>query len=112
MLIGSKEADVARKVCDCRDKSKCPLPHLGCMAEKSVVYQAKVVRTNNNHVKTYSGLTGDYFKVRWQGHNHNFSHPECHGNTVLAGYIWELNNPTLAPQYTTINQKEIAVLSL
>ena len=65
------------------------------MAERSVVYQAKVVRLDNNHVETYGGLTGDYFKGRWRGHNYDFSHPECRGNTVLAGYIWELKDSNI-----------------
>ena len=62
--------------CDCRDKSNCPLPQLGCIAEKSVVYQARVVRDDNGHVETSAGLTGDTFKTRWREHKSDFDHRE------------------------------------
>ena len=81
--------------CDCRDKSNCPLPHLGCIAEKSVVYLARVVRDDNGHVESYAGLTGDTFKTRWRGHKSDFDHREKRGSTEPAGYIWELKDSNI-----------------
>ena len=51
------------KSCNCRDKTTCPLPQYGCMAMKSVVYQATVTREDNNRVETYAGLTADHFNA-------------------------------------------------
>ena len=95
VLKAGEAQNVLDKRCDCRDKSTCPLPHLGCIAEKSVVYQAKVVRGDNNQVETYTGMTGDTFKVRWRGHKHDLSHRENRGNTELAGYIWDLKDSNI-----------------
>ena len=95
VLKAGAAVDAPEKSCDCRDKSSCPLPHLGCIAEKSVVYQARVVRDDNGHVETYAGLTGDTFKVRWRGHKSDFDHREKRGSTELAGYIWDLKDSNI-----------------
>ena len=87
--------EVVSKSCNCRDKPTCPLPQYGCLAEKSVVYQATVTREDNNHVETYAGLTENDFKGRWRGHKHDLSHPECRGNTALAGYVWSLKDSNI-----------------
>ena len=88
------------KSCNCRDKTTCPLPQYGCMAMKSVVYQATVTREDNNRVETYAGLTADHFKVRWRGHNWDLSHSECRGNTALAGYVWSLKDSNIPHSIT------------
>ena len=54
-ILKSDNTDaVVSKSCDCRDKTNCPLPQYGCLAEKSVVYQATVTREDNNNVETHT----------------------------------------------------------
>ena len=100
-ILKSDNTDaVVSKSCDCRDKTNCPLPQYGCLAEKSVVYQATVTREDNNNVETYVGLTQAEFKVRWRGHKYDLSHSECRGNTALASYVWSLKDSNIPHSIT------------
>ena len=75
-------------LCNCRDKSKCPIP--GNCTTTSVVYMAEVRREDNGYSTTYTGLTGGSFKDRWQGHQTSFRHERYKNSTKLSIYIWSL----------------------
>ena len=100
-ILKSNNTDaVVSKSCDCRDKTNCPLPQHGCLAEKSVVYQATVTREDNNNVETYVGLTQAEFKVKWRANKYDLSHSECRGNTALASYVWSLKDSNIPHSIT------------
>ena len=69
-------------VCNCRDKSKCPLDGKCCT--KGVVYQASLPSG-----EVYIGSTGQTFKQRYNGHASNFRHAKYKNSTTLSNYVWE-----------------------
>ena len=48
--------------------------------------RATVTETANGNVETYTGVTGNKFKERFNSHKSNF----CHENTSLANHMWNL----------------------
>ena len=60
----TKPSENPPKECNCRQKESCPLRGK-CLTE-SVVYQATVTRTDNQHKETYVGLTEGAFKTRYK----------------------------------------------
>ena len=79
-------------VCNCQDKSKCPLP--GKCTIKSLVYRATVRSTEEKYV----GLTANTFKQRYGGHKANFSNPADRTKSTLAGHIWSLKDQNEEPE--------------
>ena len=55
-----------------------------------VVYRAAV--TANNSTEYYTGIAGNSFKERWDGHNTTLRHSEKRGETTLSQYIWDLTD--------------------
>ena len=78
------------KICNCRDKTKCPLPLNGECREKGVIYQATV--TKNEKVETYVGLTDTEFKSRHSNHKVSFNNRKYEYSTELSKYIWTLKD--------------------
>ena len=78
------------KTCNCRQKNKCPLN--GNCLQSSVIYQATVIRTDNNTSETYIGLTGNDFKTRYRNHIASFRHAKHKNSTELSKHIWSLKD--------------------
>ena len=75
--------------CNCRGgPPTCPLN--GACQTKEVVYKATVTRLDNNHVETYTGLTGATFKTRYNKHMSDFRNQAYSDSTTLSKYIWDL----------------------
>ena len=89
LLNNSKKENISRD-CNCRVKNNCPLE--GKCQTKSVVYKATVT-TNQPRFKrrTYTGMTEDFFKKRWNGHNFDIRHKESKG-TTLSNYIHKIKD--------------------
>ena len=79
----------------------CPL-NGACISSKSVVYKATVEEIDNNNTnndnnnnskrETYTGLTKNTFKERYDGHNTTFNNRDKSGKTTLAAHIWKLKD--------------------
>ena len=63
----------------------------GNCPESEVIYQAKVKREDTGETKTYVGLTGGPFKIRYRVHKGNFNNRNQKG-TKLSKYIWTLKD--------------------
>ena len=77
--------------CNCKDgPAACPVQ--GRCKTRSVVYRATVVETRTGKVETYTGVTGDKFKVRYKQHTSDFDTANGRSKTTLAGHIWNLKD--------------------
>ena len=61
----------------------------GACQTASLVYEATVLREDNHHKETYTGLTERTFKIRLGEHKYDFRH-EKDRTTTLSSYIWKL----------------------
>ena len=57
-----------------------------------IIYQATVVRQDNNKAETYIGLTDNTFKTRYTGHLSSFRNENKRNSTTLSAYIWKLKD--------------------
>ena len=76
--------------CNSRSPSGCPL-NGKCLTE-SLVYKAKITRTNVKETKIYIQMTSGTFKKRYANHKKSFNNPRSSTETELAKYVWELKN--------------------
>ena len=76
------------KTCNCKGDKICPVDRK-CLSE-SVVYRATVTE-ESGVVNTYTGLTCNDFKTRWNAHNHSFNNSNAN-QTTLSTYIHDLKN--------------------
>ena len=89
-LKKSDENENERK-CNCTKKSKKNCPLEGHCLQKSVIYQAHV--TTNNKTMTYTGMTKNTFKQRFNGHNATIKkRPLKEKVTTLSDYVWKLKD--------------------
>ena len=77
----------------CCKKESCPLRGK-CLTE-SVVYQATVTRTDNQHKETYVGLTEGAFETIYNNHTSSFRNPKHKHSTELSKYIWQLKESNI-----------------
>ena len=59
-------------------KEECPVQ--GRCLENQVIYRATITEQNGNR-HTYTGLTSNTFKSRWDGQNYTFNHEDCNQTT-------------------------------
>ena len=59
---------------------------------KSVVYRATVTVTGSGQVKTYTGVTGNKFKQRFNAHNSDFRNQAYRSSTCLSNHIWNMKD--------------------
>ena len=78
----NNDEDNKDKVCNCRDKNKCPLDGKCCT--KGVVYKASLPSG-----KVYIGSTGQTFKQRFNGQTSNFRNIKYKNSTTLSNHVWE-----------------------
>ena len=83
--ILSGQQTVKPATCNCRDKSKCPVPSECCSS--TVIYKATV--SKNNTTAEYVGSTELDFKLRYNNHNKSFKHEAYKSETTLSKYIWD-----------------------
>ena len=62
----------------------------GKCLETELIYRATVTQ-ENGEINTYTGLTCNTFKKRWDGHTYSFNHPE-ENQTTLSNHIHNLND--------------------
>ena len=67
------------KTCNCKEKENCPVN--GKCTKTEVIYRATVTEEDGN-VNTYTGLTCNTFKKRWNAHTYSFNHPEANQTTL------------------------------
>lgn len=75
-----------KNICNCQDKSKCPIPD-NCCAEK-VVYQA-TVKHPDGKTAVYVGCTEPSFKRRYGNHKKSFKQEKYKSETTLSKYLWD-----------------------
>ena len=81
--------------CNCRGRPPgCPLD-VACLTEE-LVYKATIVRTDPNHVETYTGLTGGTFKARHNNHQSDFRNVQ-HGHSTTPQPCGDLRWPDSSP---------------
>ena len=99
----SKSEPKPKPVCNCRGGiSTCPVG--GRCQETGVVYQATVVRSDNDHKETYTGLSARRFKDRLYEHRADMKDSRRNG-TSLSNYVWTLKHSN--PPYS-LNWKILA----
>ena len=76
-----KESTQDSKLCNCRQKSSCPLD--GKCLTKCVVHKATVTETTSNNQETYIGLTENEFKTRFNNNNNNSGNTAPTNNSVV-----------------------------
>ena len=65
--------------CNCKEKENCPVK--GKCQKTEVIYRATVTQEDGNE-NTYTGITCNTFKKRWNAHTHSFNHPEANQTTL------------------------------
>ena len=77
--------------CNCPKKSKDNCPLDGHCLQKSIIYQAHI--TTKNKTMTYTGMTKNTFKQRFNGHNATIKkRPTKEKVTTLSEHIWKLKD--------------------
>ena len=76
------------KLCNCRNRTLCPLQ--GNCLQKGVVYQATVTQTNTMREDIYIGITENEFKTRYNQHISSFRLSHKSSATSLSEHIWKL----------------------
>ena len=75
--------------CNCQGgPAVCPVQ--GRCLTKGVIYRATVTDTESGQVETYTGVTGNTFKSRYNGHNSDIDKEENRHKTTLVNHIWNL----------------------
>ena len=67
----------------------------GNCLQSSVVYQATVIRNDNNTSETYIVLTETDFKTRHRNHTASFRHAKHKNSTELSKHMWTLKNDNI-----------------
>ena len=75
--------------CNCRAGRACPMSG-NCLA-KEVIYISEVVEDNGT-TSTYTGLTGNTFKERFNGHCSTFRNRKEEHSTTLSAHIWRFGS--------------------
>ena len=87
--VQRSEPNLPIEGCNCRVNTPCPMDG-NCLA-KEVVYKAKVV-DQDGAISTYTGLTGNTFKERYNSHTGSFRKRKKEHSTTLSTHIWKLKD--------------------
>ena len=74
--------------CNCLQGDTCPVG--GQCLRGPLVYRAAV--TANNKTEFYTGIAGNSFKERWDGHKSTIKHSNLRHKTTLSNHIWNLKD--------------------
>lgn len=85
-ILDNTEITHNENLCNCRNKRECPLK--GSCLIKSIVYSAEIKTTNTT--KTYIGMTGGTFKIRYNNHKKSFKNEKYEKESELSKHIWSL----------------------
>ena len=85
--------DTTQPNCNCRKDKACPLD--GQCLTTGIIYQATVVRQDNNNTETYIGLTDNSFKTRYNAHTSSFRNESKRNSTTLSQVIWKLKDSNI-----------------
>ena len=88
ILSKEKIKEEQMKLCNCRNRTLCPLQ--GNCLQKGVVYQATVTQTNTMREDIYIGITKNEFKTRYNQHTSSFRLSHKSSATSLSEHIWKL----------------------
>ena len=83
--------------CNC-NLGPCPLVTQNCKTDQ-VVYRATVTEEDQT-LNTYTGLTRNTFKQRYNGHRYTFSHRNTPNSTTLSTHLWKLKDERNNYDYT------------
>ena len=83
-VMKNEEEPLPEPGCNCRD-NPCPLPTKNCKTDH-VIYRATLTDENQN-VNTYTGLSANTFKKRYDGHKFSFKKRE-ENSTTLSTHIY------------------------
>ena len=83
------EPRVEEPGCNCK-KGPCPLDSEDCQTD-NVIYRATVTEEDQT-TNTYTGLTRNTFKKRFNGHNYTFNHRNAPNSTTLSSHVWNLKD--------------------
>jgi hypothetical protein len=83
-----------KPTCNCRNPTNCPLD--GKCLSSQIVYQATVIREDNNSQESYIGLTETQFKTRYNNHTSSFRNENKRHATTLSQHIWTLKDNNIA----------------
>ena len=75
--------------CNC-NVGPCPLVTQNCQTDQ-VVYRATVTEEDQT-LNTYTGLTRNTFKQRYNGHRYTFNHRNTPNSTTLSTHLWKLKD--------------------
>ena len=78
--------------CNCRVKGNCPVG--GQCLKSGVIYQAEV-KSDNNKIETYIGLSATSFKDRYRNHTSSFRTRNPKNSTTLSKYVWGLQDANI-----------------
>ena len=87
-LKKEKEEEGIGLGCNCQNHP-CPLETQNCQTNQ-VIYRATVT-DEDNKVNTYTGLTRNTFKKRFNGHTYTFNHRDA-PSTTLSSHVWNLKD--------------------
>ena len=90
-----KESTQDSKLCNCRQKSSCPLD--GKCLTKFIAYKATVTvtETTSNNQETYIGLTENEFKTSLNLHKSSFKLEHKRTSTTLSDHVWKLKKKNI-----------------
>lgn len=89
----SQASHDVRPLCNCRNKTTCPLD--GKCKQDSVVYKATI--TSGNTTKIYFGSCSTDFKSRYYNHQQSFNHKEKRHSTELSKEVWRAKDKGITP---------------
>ena len=92
-ILNKQDNKNKEQLCNCRDKSKCPLD--GDCLQEGLVYQATVTQGNTRQQDTYVGITENQFKTRYNQHNSSFKLAHKRHETRLSEHIWKLKEKNI-----------------
>ena len=87
-----KEPTQESKLCNCRQKSSCPLD--GKCLTKCVVYKATVTETTSSNQETYIGLTVNEY-TRFNLHKSSYKLEHKRTSTTPSDHVWKLKKKNI-----------------
>ena len=95
-LLSQTNQQPVPDVCNCRDKSKCPMKGLEPCNVGSVVYRADITAEGTEEMKYYIGATNN-FKLRYANHKKSFLEVSRRNDSGLAEQVWAWKESGLSP---------------
>ena len=87
----NQQMDAQQPGCNCRGGiGVCPVQ--GKCKTDCVIYRATVTDTLSGNTETYTGVTGNTFKKRFNGHQSDLRNSKNRHNSTLASHVWQLKD--------------------